>query len=102
MTTPQECNAVRSRHWKDVFLRDNDGARRGNAMRGRTVGFALGMMIAALGMTDRAQAGSAGDFTVGIEPSYFAGRYGTSHMIHIYDLPLSVAYQSGPLRLRIE
>ena len=71
-------------------------------MTGRTVGFALGMMIATLGMTDRAQAGSAGDFTVGVEPSYFAGRYGTSHMIHIYDLPLSVAYQSGPLRLRIE
>ena len=56
----------------------------------------------ALGMMIPAWTASAGDLTIGLEPSFFAGNFGTSHAIRIYDMPLTVSYRTGPLRLRIE
>lgn len=41
-------------------------------------------------------------YTIGLEPSYFAGRFGTSHYIRIFDVPLTMSYRHGPVRVRVE
>lgn len=71
-------------------------------MKARTLCAALGAAVIALGMTMSAWAASIGEITVGLEPSFFAGTYGTSHMVRIYDLPMTVSYRSGPVRLHVE
>ncbi len=48
------------------------------------------------------RAASPAGFTIGLEPSYFTGRFGTRHAIRIYDLPLSITYRHRNLRLRVE
>lgn len=49
-----------------------------------------------------AQAAGPGQLTVGVEPSFFSGKFGTHHTLQIYDVPLTVAYRYDRLRLRIE
>ena len=75
---------------------------KGRGSRGR------GVLLPALAALATAQwpvlvhAASPAGFTIGLEPSYFTGRFGTRHTIHIYDLPLSITYRHRNLRLRIE
>lgn len=44
---------------------------------------------------------TTGDFEIGFEPSYFSGKFGTSHPIHIYYLPVDLQYKDGPASIRI-
>lgn len=58
-----------------------------------------GMFIAA---PTSAYSSGVGSVTLGAEPSYFTGSYGTGRTIRIYDLPLSISYRSGPWWLQAQ
>lgn len=60
------------------------------------------LMVSILLASYPARAAQSGSYTIGLEPSYFAGHFGTRHTIRIYDLPLSVEYHHRQLRLRME
>ena len=49
----------------------------------------------------QAQAASPNGFEVGTGPSYFSGKFGTSHPIHIYYLPVDVQYRDGAASIRV-
>ncbi|SIR49127.1 MULTISPECIES: hypothetical protein [Acidiphilium] len=60
----------------------------------------LGLATSAAGAV--AQAAAPGPFRISLEPSYFAGRFGTAHGFRIYDLPLAIIYRKDRLRVRVE
>lgn len=61
-----------------------------------------GLALTIVGFSAPAWAADPGRFSIGLEPSYFSGRYGARHLIHIYVVPLSFIYRSNRLRLRVQ
>jgi hypothetical protein len=47
-------------------------------------------------------AGAAPDgFEISTQPSYFSGKFGTPHPIHIYYVPVDLVYADGPATIRV-
>ena len=40
-------------------------------------------------------------FEISIQPSYFTGKFGTLHPIHIYYVPVDLQYRNGPASIRV-
>lgn len=69
---------------------------------GRRARSCLSFGVMSLFMMTAARSATPELFRFSLEPSYFAGRFGTTHELRIYDIPLAVIYRKAELRVRIE